>query len=189
MWDTATSWSKYISFYLAEKEKYYVVPYCSLSTCFSDKGQHTGFESDQCQVTLSQSQTDCFNFLNINDCAVYDSFFERRDCFIQSIGGIDFKNICMDLNGMKYDFSGYEAVLTTKVLDYEVICSFGINMDPIEINVKYQVPGKVLKLYRLPKNNQINMFEAISVPTTSIDRLYHQLGKFRRKNIMTLFIK
>lgn len=189
-WNTKTSWSKFISFYMAEKHVYYTVPYVSYSTCFSDKGEHTEFNSDQCQVPLSQNIMPEFRFYNIDKCMKYDAFFEREDGFVKSISGINLEDICVDFNGEKYDFSGYKAVLTTKKLDYECLCSFGINMDPIELNVVYKVTGNAIRLYKLePADSKDSLFDKIQIPTTCNERLYHQLGKYRTKNYLTLFGK
>lgn len=186
-WDTKTSWSKFISFYMAESHLYYVVPYVSHSTCFSDKGQHTGFDSDQCQVPLSQKTDEFYRFSDTDKCFKYDAFFEREDRFIPSVAGIMSEKICVDLNGAKYDFSGYEAVLTTKTLKYECMDKFGINMEPIEMNVIYQVPGDAIRLYRLPAvADRDNRLDEIQVPLTNKKRTYHQLGKFRTKTILSL---
>lgn len=187
-WNTKTSWSKFISFYMAEKHQYYVVPYVSYSTCFSDRGEHTVFNSDQCQVPLSQNIVPEFRFNSIDKCVKYDAFFEREDSFVESIAGISFEDICVDFNGEKYDFSSYKAVLTTKKLDYECLCSFGINMEPIELNVIYKVAGNAIHLYKLSRNgSKENLFDKIQLPTTCEERLYHQLGKYRTKNYLILF--
>lgn len=186
MWDTRTSWSKFISFYLAEKKTYYVVPYESYSTCFSDKGVHAGMSSDHCQVPLSQSLKEEFRFPDIKRCVMYDAFFERIDPFVEEIAGIPISDICIDLNGEKYDFSGYKAVLTTKRLKYKCISSFGVNMDPIELNVKYNNPGFEIKLYELPDGEKLNIFEQIPYPVVSDGRVFHQQGKCRFEVLMKL---
>lgn len=187
-WDTNSSWSKFISFYLAERMLFYVVPYASYSTCFSDKGVHTGLNSDQCQVTLSQKTGNDFKFCEIGQAVKYDAFFERIDRFVDKIDGIDIGDICIDLNGEKYDFSGYKAILTTKKLDYKCLCSFGINMDPVELNVIYKMPGNVIRLYELPTTGSVRMFDEIEVPTGNKERIFHQLGKFRVKYLLSVVL-
>lgn len=179
LWDTNSSWSKYVSFFLAEKQMSYVVPYESYSTCFSDKGVHTGMNSDHCQVPLSQSVKEDFRFPLVENCVKYDAFFERVDPFVDEIAGIRISDICIDFNGEKYDFSGYKAVLTTKELKYKCVQSFGVNMDPIELNIKYNNPGTSIRLYELPSNGAQNMFEQIPYPIVSNDRVFHQQGKCR----------
>lgn len=179
MWDTNSSWSKYISFYLAETHMSYVVPYESYSTCFSDKGMHTGMDSDVCQVPLSQSTRDDFRFPETGNCVRYDAFFERADAFVESIEGIKISDICIDFNGEKYDFSGYKAVLTTKELKYRCIKSYGLNMEPIELNIKYDNSGNSIRLYELPVDGTDNMFDKIPYPTVCKDRVFHQIGKSR----------
>ena len=45
-----TSWAKYYQTYVAEKEKYYVFSYDSLTTNFGDAGEHFNHASSAFQV-------------------------------------------------------------------------------------------------------------------------------------------
>lgn len=53
---------------------------------------------------------------------------------------------------MKYDWSGYDYILTSKNLKYKKLASFGANMEPIESNIIYAVPGNAIKLYEIPSD-------------------------------------
>ena len=50
----ASSWGKYFAHYIVENDKYYVIPFESHSTCFSDVGQHTGISNSVGQVPLDR---------------------------------------------------------------------------------------------------------------------------------------
>ena len=149
-WKKTSSWSKYISFFLVEEDLFYVCPYYSFATNLSEVGIHASMASDICQVPVSEGVSDHFNFGSYQDTVVYDAIFERKDRFFSSLSGVPFEDICIDINGMKYDWSGYKYILTSQTLPYEQVCSFGANMEPIESNVIYSVPGNAIRLYKVP---------------------------------------
>ena len=149
-WKSSTSWSKYISFFMVEEELYYICPYNSFATNLSEVGVHASRATDICQVPLSEGIINNFRFGTFDDSVKYDAIFERKDKFLSSIAGVPFEDICIDINGMKYDWSGYKYILTSQNLPYEKIISFGVNMEPIENNVIYNVPGKTINLLRVP---------------------------------------
>ena len=172
-WPDKTSWSKYMSFYLVEQDLYYVVPYFSFSTNMSEIGSHTYIRSDICQVQLSEYRETIYKFVHYDKAIIYDSFFERKDRFIEKIKDIPISEICMDLNGLKYDFSNYNYVLTTKELGGKNLCSYGIHMEPIEANIIYDVHGEDIFLYKVAK-----MTKTMAPYSMRRGRLEHVLSKY-----------
>ncbi len=134
-WKKKDSWSKYISFFMVEQGMYYVCPYHSFATNLSEAGVHAEKATDKCQVPLSSGVSTQFNFGAFEETAVYDAIFERQDRFVDSICGIPISEICIDLNGMKYDWSSFRYIITSQRLPYEAMCSFGANMEQIEHKV------------------------------------------------------
>lgn len=150
------SWSKYVSVFLIENKKYYMVPYYSYSTCLSESGVHTKAASNKMQVKLSEctSKRD-FCFLKIEECVKYDAWFDRMDHFVDNICDIPIENICVDLIGAKHNWDSYEYLLSIKNLDYEKIAEFGINLRPIEMNVVLNNVGKGISLYKINKQKTV----------------------------------
>ena len=149
-WKPQKSWSRYVMFYLLQKDAYYVSPYNSFATNMSEVGVHSAKTTDVCQVPLTESVSDSFKFCSLSEGVVYDSFLERMDKFIPNINGIEFDDICLDLNGLRYDWTGFSYLLSIKELPYQVMGSFGINMEPVENNIIYQCEGNSIKLYKIP---------------------------------------
>ena len=68
-----TSWLKYHIRYCAETDKYFVYPYQSLTTNFSDVGQHTGMASNTLQTHLQQRAKAAYLFPDLDAAPVkYD---------------------------------------------------------------------------------------------------------------------
>lgn len=144
------SWSKYLSVYLIENKKFYMVPYYSYTTCFSESGVHTGISSNIMQVKLSEKTCEMdFSFLPVGRCVKYDSWFDRMDKFVDFISNIPIEDICIDLVGAKHNWDSYEYILTVKKLDYEIIAEYGINLRPIEMNIILNNRGKGITLYKV----------------------------------------
>ncbi len=76
-----SSWLKYHIKYCIEKGKYFAYPYNSLTTCFSDVGEHCLESSNRFQVPLVIEWKDKYKFVDPDkkDVIRYDSFFEREN--------------------------------------------------------------------------------------------------------------
>ena len=189
-WDSKSSWSKFMSYFMVEEDMYYVCPYHSYATNMSEVGTHAGKTSDICQVPLSEGNYRQFRF-GQPDCLVkYDAFYERKDRFMNIISEINIDNICLDLNGQKYDWSGYNYLLTTKVCDYQLIEEFGVNMDPIENNLLYNVPGTGIRLYQIPESYKpsglISEIEKKGISKYRISHIYNKVPpRILFSNILT----
>ena len=142
-----TSWLKYHIKYCIKNNKYFVYPYGSLSTCFSEAGEHCKEKSTIFQVPLQEGLKKNYRFCSLDEdgAVVYDAFFERN--IINSLEGICAKDICMDLYGYRKSYLGKKYVLTTRTLPYEVIKSYGLELRPIEENVLQKIAGDFIYLY------------------------------------------
>lgn len=188
-WKTKTSWSKYMSFFLVEKDVYYACPYQAFATNMSEVGIHAKRTTDICQVPLSVGRSDVFRFGDFSNTAVYDAIFERKDRYVYDIKDIPFSDICMDLYGMKYDWSGYRYLLSSQTLNYEVVHSYGINMEPLENNVIYDVPGDSIRLYKVPDEYKgfENAYQIGKLGSRSV-LLNHTIAKYPASSLVKSLI-
>lgn len=143
----SSSWLKYHIQYCIEKNKYFVYPYHSFSTCYSDAGEHTSEQTAFLQVPMNMDmERQKIRFAPYGKGAVrYDAFFERLD--LGSKIGIPDNELCVDLYGMKENHEGKRFLLSTKQYQYKVIKSYGMNLRPHEVNVVYQEEGECIFLY------------------------------------------
>ena len=161
----ASSWKKYHIKYCIEENKYFVYPYKSFSTCFSEAGAHTVEASLLLQTQLLYTIQDKYRFAPLNEDAIrYDAFFERVFSDSVLIGKIPVKDICIDLYGYGRHYFDRRYLLSSKIMEYEVICSFGAIVEPQEENVIQNSRGNVFHLYdtlKKSKKPHNNNFEYI----------------------------
>lgn len=136
------SWLKYHTRFCIETGRYFIYPYTSFSTCFSDVGEHTGISSPLFQTPLLQAKDIKPRFCST---VKYDCYFENEGIFEWL--GMSRDELCVDYygdngNGMKCRYW-----LSRQQLPYRVVRSFGLQLRPYELNVKYSVPGDDLFLY------------------------------------------
>lgn len=144
------SWLKYHIAYCAVKNKYFVYPYMSLTTCFSEAGEHTKYADITQQVPLYEGIGYTYRFAAITDEDIvkYDSFFERMNMerYIPEIQNEE--KVCVDLYGNKYNFEGYKYILTSN--KYDNLCEikrYGLFVKPQEMNVILDIKGDDIFLY------------------------------------------
>lgn len=153
-WKTETSWSKSLDNYLIQADLYYIAPYESFATNMSELGEHAKATTDICQTIMSDSLLNSYKFLPFEECAVYDMFFERKDKKIFDSIGMNSMETLMDLNGLRYDWTGFKYTFSIQKLPFRVIKSYGANLDPIENNIRYEIPGDAIRLYEIPEDYQ-----------------------------------
>lgn len=184
-WKEKTSWSKYMSFFLVEEDMYYACPYQSLATNLSEIGVHAKRTTNICQVPLSIGETDTYHFAPFEKAVVYDAIFERKDKAFEEMLGEPLNEVCIDINGMKYDWTGYKYLLSTKTLKYKIKKTFGINLEPIEINIEYNKGNNGLYLYEIPGDYKspycVGQFPKVSMIQSRLDLA---LDKYPVKNII-----
>jgi hypothetical protein len=136
------SWLKYHTRYCIETNKYFIYPYKSLSTCFSDVGEHTGISNTLIQVPISMCRKS--NYL-LEPTVRYDAFFENQKIPLSL--GIDESEISVDLYGEKSNREMKRYWLTMKKADYRIVDSFALELKPIENNIFFKIRGKEIFLY------------------------------------------
>ena len=162
------SWGKYFVYYIIEKNKYYVVPYIALSTCFSEVGVHTKNITLDNQVRLQLGEKE-YKFTKFEEGLHYDIFFENKDLphYLTQYTKGD-SSICINLYGLKSKNleRNYKYVLTTQKRYGNLIQSFARQMRPIEMNVIYELLGDEIYLYECNTSdkemNNYNLFREIN---------------------------
>lgn len=156
--DAVYSWEesrcKYLINYIVEKGLYYLSPYKAYSTNFNSKGTHVKRNTPTYQVGLSWGK-EVFCFPSFDEAVKYDAFFESIDLgfFMKEKRGM---KVCIDYYGVKKNHFEYDYVLSSVLLPYEVVNSYGLEMRPPELNVILEVPGDVLRLYDVKRFRKVH---------------------------------
>lgn len=146
------SWLKYHIRYCIIKNKYFVYPYISHSTCFNEKGVHTWESSDELQVALPIKGRLTYNFPDWNEKAVcYDAFYENMNLY--KYIGVSKDELMVDLYGM-HAYTEKRYLLTCRELPYICIRSWGKKLVPHDMNIIYNIQGDDLFLYDLGINRE-----------------------------------
>lgn len=141
------SWGKYFITYIVAMDKYYVIPRISLSTNFSEIGEDVQAQDSDHQVRLLYDNKQMFNFAPFEFAEKYDVFFENTRLQSQFPSEMSIEGIDIDLNGEGRRNINNRYVLTTLVLPYKIINSYGLVLRPIEMNIIKAVQGNDIYLY------------------------------------------
>lgn len=177
-----SSWLKYHIRYCVEQNKYFVYPYQSLSTNFTEIGTHNSMHTTLYQVPLQIDVNKEYNFAPFNKLQIiYDAFFENR-CIAGRLG-IPADELCIDLYGRKPETMRKKYWLTTQKADYKIEKSFGLSVRPHELNVLMEIPGNEICLYytgQIEKNpsSEISVFQYFDY--------YYRLTPVRLKELIQL---
>lgn len=151
------SWGRYFASFIAEKQLYYIYPYRSRTTCFSDFGEHNKVTVPVTfvQVPLMRGIPLKYNMGGFSELVKYDGFYERVLSKKDVVCGIPGDEICMDLNNMKTVAGGKRYVITNSKLPYKEIHSFALTLRPASLNVTQNIPGNQLHMYDMDGNNDL----------------------------------
>lgn len=138
------SWTKYYTAYLVETNRYFVFPYISHTTCFSDAGEHFNQMSLIGQTNLMSGSRNYF-FKDYQDMVRYDVYWVNED--IYKWLKICRDDVCVDLYRINRKLINRKYLLTTLKMPYKIVRGFGLYLRPIELNVKYEIEGDGLFLY------------------------------------------
>lgn len=138
------AWSKYYMAYLIDTSRYFVFPYISHTSCFGDAGEHSSVATLYGQANLLCGPKS-YNFRPFDQMVRYDIYFTNEG--IYDWLGIPKKDLCVDFYGDNPNHRHAKYLLTTANLGKKIIKSFGLQMHPIELNIKYCIEGKDVFLY------------------------------------------
>ena len=150
------SWLKYHIRYGIETGKFFVYPYLSLTTCFSEAGTHFDDQDDYLQVPMLLSLPGSFRLPDVGaeDAVCYDAFFERYGALHRSLA-LPQEDLTVDLYGLKAaQDKSTRYLLTDRVCSYPMIRSFGRALRPHEDNIILDIPGNDFFLYDLNAESQ-----------------------------------
>lgn len=148
------SWGKYFVNYIQENNLYYIIPNISLSTNFSDVGQHSKYRNTDHQVSLWLQKNKQYVFLPFDKLFKYDLFFEP--ILEKPLLGISRELIDVDLNMTKKKKLERRYLLTTKKRNYRLLKSYSLDLRPIELNILQSLEGDGIYFYdtQIKENNK-----------------------------------
>ena len=164
-----SSWKKYHIKYCVKKNKFFVQPYVSFSTCFSEVGEHCKYHVNMLQVPLYHGSCLSLKLPVFGDknAIYYDAFFERCfsfDSFVLSCG-ISSNDLCIDLYASKKRYEHRKYLASTKPLCFKIISTYGLQLRPHEQNLIKGVPGSEIKVYdtsirdsKTKKDDKVSIF-------------------------------
>lgn len=141
-WDRA--WSKYFNAYVDKTNRFNVFPYIPLSTNFGDVGEHGGSNNANVQVHMLWGKKN-YVFGDFDTLERYDFFFNNEKLYEWL--GMKEDEVCLNLYGNSDNVKKKRYILTTKLLPYKVVKSYGLSFKPIELNIKFSIPGDAIFLY------------------------------------------
>lgn len=140
-----SSWLKYHIRYCVEKNKYFVYPYVSQATCFSDVGVHSKRQTSKLQVPIQYGICDQFKLVRLDPmddhCVIYDQYFENEQLS---------RKLCIDCDVDLYGrrkSTNKRYLLTLKKMNYKIEKSWGLTLRPMEANIIYDIQGDNIYLY------------------------------------------
>ena len=145
-WDES-SWEKTFTQYLVEEKKYFLYPYVSLSTNFTEPGFHFNTAVEHYQVPLLMEDK-VLTFKTFDESiAIYDIFFELDksifEKFRPELGSYDF---AVDINGVKpLQLLHNEHLLTIRPTSKSIM-NFDLRLIPFEMNVLLGLEGSGIVL-------------------------------------------
>ncbi len=139
------AWSKFYFAWMLSTGRFFIEPYCSLSTCFSDAGVHSsnGLPSNTQQEILQYDKK----------VYAFDKFEKiyQYDVYLYPLGlgrymGVKEEELEVDFYQDRQK-TNKRYLLSHVILDYKVVKSFDVRLKPIEANVIEQLDGERLFLY------------------------------------------
>ena len=148
-----TSWSKYFAYYMITNDKYYVVPYNSMTTNYHEAGVHSKRQTSVHHVPVQHGRGN-YSFIPFEKADKYDCFFERMSFANLEKEGYTAGNTVIDLNGFKHIPAEKRYFLSSVNYNFPIVKSYGMLLRPIDENVDNNIPGKKIFLYDLKDCNR-----------------------------------
>ena len=140
-----SSWLKYHTRYCIETNRYFVYPYDSLSTNFSDAGSHANRTTNDHQVELIFDKAD-YNFpLFSGQAVIYDEYMDRIG--LGEVLGVPDEDLTVDFYNTKRLVKYKRFLLSTSKHNYLIVDRFALSLRPIEASVLLNIKGEGIYLY------------------------------------------
>lgn len=149
-----SSWLKYHTRFCIETDRYFVYPYSSLSTNFSDAGTHSNRTTNDHQVELMFYKRK-YHFDDFSqDSVVYDEYMNRVG--LSRFMGIPEKELTVDLFNTKRPSYYKRYLLSTSKHPYFIKDKYALSIRPIEGSVLLGLKGEGIYLYdtKIPARNR-----------------------------------
>lgn len=173
MTNWSKSWLKFHNKYCVEKNKYFVYPYNSYSTCYSEAGEHSILGATNFQVPMQNERVSDYRFPTLDDesAVKYDIFYERKG--LAKYLDLNEDDLVVDLYGTKTKMrEKRKYLLSSRNYDYKVIRRFGLQMRPQEQNIIYNVDGNELFLYDTEQTEKKNGTDNLKSRYVYFHRIY-----------------
>lgn len=152
-----SSWLKYHDRYCIETNKYFIYPYVSISTNFSDSGEHSSQTSTDHQVELMYGKK-VYSFPTFSSCAIkYDEYMDRVG--LGKYLEIPDEELCVDFWGTKSSALYKRYLLSLESKEYRVIKEFALALRPVELSVMLGIKGKGIFLYDTEEKVQAQRYD------------------------------
>lgn len=145
-WDNK-SWVKFFDRYIIDTNKYFVMPYFSLSTNNSEAGEHFKNKDSSFQVPLLEGIKD-YRFATFDEAIKYDAFFERMEIDDKLFPDLQGEKL-LDLNGIRTHFGSFKYLISTQDLNYKVVKKVALSKRPQENSCLYPEKGNGIYIYDL----------------------------------------
>lgn len=138
------AWSKYYYAYIIDTRKYVLFPYISLTTNYSEAGEHDEVGTISLQTNMLYGEM-TYTMRDSTDLERYVAYCNNE---------ILYESLSLEKDQLELDLYGYgeldnskQYLLSTQILPYKVVKSFSLCMRPIEQNVISNILGRGIYLY------------------------------------------
>lgn len=140
-----TAYSRYLTTYLVEMDKYFSVPYIGFSTCFADAGERTSYSSFNEHTMMQIGGFLDVHLSDFNENAIrYDVFDNLMNA--KSWVGLPPEEVTIHLSD--YEIIQHNRYLVTnRILNFEIVKSYGYALRPMELNLLYNIDGNDIFVY------------------------------------------
>lgn len=146
MWGD-NSWLKYHIAYCIVQHKYFVYPYYSYTSTFTEVGTHYKTALTRFHADLLVDKEDEYRFANYDEERIrYDAFYENENLKTYLEKKYD-DTVEVDLYGTKCFDNKQRYLLSTQVLPYKIINKYGLQLRPMELNIYFEIDGEEIFLY------------------------------------------
>lgn len=150
------SWLKYHIAYCIMENKFFVYPYASYSTVFTEAGTHSDMQLTRFHSEMILSEyKDSYKWAECDDEAVYyDAFYESikvKEKLEKELNS----TVVIDLYGRREIPETEKYMLSTQVLPFKIKNSYALQLRPIENNILMNLQGTGIFLYDLTASQKI----------------------------------
>ena len=126
-----------------ETGRYFIYPSISLTTCFSEAGEH-GITSSIGQVNLL-SGPKRYLFDDFDNLTQYDIYGTNKNVY--KWVGLDENELCVDFHGTNDNLKGRRFILSPYAYNCHIVKQYPLSLRPIELNVICADLGNGICLY------------------------------------------